>query len=627
MKGNKLTAIMRRRLLRIAIIALMSAAFVALTMFIIYQLSERPAKTMPINKPTVAEQQPEEVYGTDMEIMVDWRAVQAYEIGGKTEIAVEDLEYCGYTIEKNKNRIDAVTYYLENYEPPEIFVGRTDTPIGYTEPDMVEVRINNIFIEADAYESKHYVDVEALGSLTDDYNLETGWSDYNFRNEYLDENLINIECFRFPRVDVPSIVEDKRTLVDGIELELYTEGERITNPRSAYEPANGVLAGINGDGNGDWLHFKKKLFKNTFSVYSNYIEFDDGQLDIYNANKRAIWRKDVLMLVPWNTHDVTLALNNDEYIRAALDTLKRYKRPVVIRYAAEMNVSELGNSPAAYVKAFRHVADIVHEYGFEMMWSVNDMGALNKPYELYYPGDEYVDWVGVSSYPSHDFMHTSPTSETDSILFGCSDYGWHTNNLKYIERFMVQNNIDKPMAISEGAVESHFYYAGAPTDFQSWGEAKIANMYWYLPMRFPNLKMITYFSVEAGDGPVGSELDGNEGYISIVDKALGSGAYKPSYSEDATMSFVEAVNVTYSRGDKIPLYTYAYIPKEDVRSVTYSIDGVRFDEQTAIPYYTELNTKGLTNGEHTLTIDIAGETQYPQMEFKIYVGDTVNIYR
>ena len=461
--------------------------------------------SMEINRPELTAQEPEDVYGTDAAVYVDGRGVQAYEIGGKTEIAVEDLSHCGFTVESGENKIRVTTNYPEDYEQPEISVGKTDLPLGQTVSDNREIRINNIMIEADSYNGKHYIDVDTLGALADEYNQEVGWSDYNFRTTR-NGNIITIDCFRFPTIDVPAILADMKPMVDKPEYVLYTEGERRSTARAPFEPETGILAGINSDGNGDWLARKPKIFKNNFSVYSNYIEFDNGQTDVYNNSRRTFRGKDALLLVPWNTGDVTLAMNNDEYIRTTLNTLKGYNRPVIIRYACEMNVSELGDSPTAYVKAFRHVADIVHEYGFAMMWSVNDVGALNKPYGLYYPGDEYVDWVGASVFPTYDFAQKAPTVESEAIMFGCGDYGWHTNNLKYITRFMEENNINKPLAISEGAIETYLAYEGAPTDFQEWGEARVANMYWYLPMRYPNLKMIIYFNVTADGKPAGSDL-------------------------------------------------------------------------------------------------------------------------
>lgn len=582
--------------------ALAAAAFAAVYVF----TGNEKVKTMDLVRPDYTITEEKDVYGTDRAVTVDSRGVQAYTIDNKTVIAVEDLAYCGQTVEENGDEIRVTTYYLEDYVPPAISYEKTDAPIGRTAVDTTAVRINNIPISSYCYNGRHYVDAELLGELSGDYNREAGWSDYNFKTARSDEKALALECFRFPRVNVPALLEEMTPMVDKPEFEIYTESENEFYVGGPYEPPRGVLAGINGDGNGDWLRFEPRFFKNDFAVYSNYFEFDRGQIDIFSANKRAERGKDCMFLTPWNTSDVTLSETNEEYIRKTLDKIKSYNRPVIVRYACEMNVSEIGDSPTAFVKAFRRVADIVHEYGFAVMWSVNDLGALNKPYGLYYPGDEYVDWIGVSVYPGHDFMRTAPTSKTDSILFGCGDYGWHTNNLKYIMKFLRENNINKPVGISEGAVETYLGYDGAPSgeELDEWAEPRLANMYWYVPMLYPEIKMITYFNVRPGGRLTGSYLEGKDNYIEIISEALNSGAYKLNMSEDAEFMFVKASETEYKKGEEIPLYTYAYIPEDYTEYVEYETDGEIRGASEKIPYKFTLDANGLSDGGHSLTVRI-----------------------
>lgn len=62
--------------------------------------------------------------------------------------------------------------------------------------------------------------------------------------------------------------------------------------------------------------------------------------------------------------DINLVLDsaNDEYIKETLDNMAKYNKPTIIRFGAEMNIGYLGDSPTAYIKAFRKIADMVHEY-------------------------------------------------------------------------------------------------------------------------------------------------------------------------------------------------------------------------------------------------------------------------
>jgi hypothetical protein len=54
---------------------------------------------------------------------------------------------------------------------------------------------------------------------------------------------------------------------------------------------------------------------------------------------------------------------------------------------------------AAYVAAFQHVAAIAHSYGFRVDWCPG-LGALSGPADNFYPGDAYVDIIGMDFYDS-----------------------------------------------------------------------------------------------------------------------------------------------------------------------------------------------------------------------------------
>ena len=122
-----------------------------------------------------------------------------------------------------------------------------------------------------------------------------------------------------------------------------------------------------------------------------------------------------------------------------LESLNDASVPVLLRFAHEMNGSwyPWAQQPQTYVEAFRKVAQAVHEgtSATQMMWAPNygggypftggpyafsadraaptagsadfewldtdGDGALTEtddPYESYYPGDDVVDWVGLTIY-------------------------------------------------------------------------------------------------------------------------------------------------------------------------------------------------------------------------------------
>ncbi len=105
----------------------------------------------------------------------------------------------------------------------------------------------------------------------------------------------------------------------------------------------------------------------------------------------------------------------DNLFKERANALKQFGRPVFFRWAWEMNGNWYlwsgalnGKNPALYVAAWRHVHDIfVSEGANNVVWvwapsstKVPD-ATWNKTAD-YYPGDNYVDWIGVDGYNRGD---------------------------------------------------------------------------------------------------------------------------------------------------------------------------------------------------------------------------------
>lgn len=108
----------------------------------------------------------------------------------------------------------------------------------------------------------------------------------------------------------------------------------------------------------------------------------------------------------------------DNYIRGFARALKARPERFLLRFAHEMNISDspwwvghIGADPSLYVAVWRHVHRIFSEEGVpnvEWVWSPNY--ASNPPdlwndFHRYYPGDAYVDWIGLSGYNWYNTRH------------------------------------------------------------------------------------------------------------------------------------------------------------------------------------------------------------------------------
>jgi beta-mannanase len=98
----------------------------------------------------------------------------------------------------------------------------------------------------------------------------------------------------------------------------------------------------------------------------------------------------------------------DDYIRSYAEGIQSLHYPVAIRLAHEMNgfwypwgATVNGNQPGDYVKMWRHVHDIFTSAGATnaiWVWSANVNFDKKSQLAQLYPGDEYVDWLGLSGY-------------------------------------------------------------------------------------------------------------------------------------------------------------------------------------------------------------------------------------
>ncbi|WP_153453006.1 glycoside hydrolase family 26 protein [Streptomyces smaragdinus] len=103
--------------------------------------------------------------------------------------------------------------------------------------------------------------------------------------------------------------------------------------------------------------------------------------------------------------------DHDPYIEKFAAAVAKDRWPVAIRMAHEMNgrwypwaQAWNGNRPGEYTAAWRHIRKIFDRAGADnviWIWSPNILrGAADVPLESLYPGDEYVDWIGLSAYGS-----------------------------------------------------------------------------------------------------------------------------------------------------------------------------------------------------------------------------------
>lgn len=122
-------------------------------------------------------------------------------------------------------------------------------------------------------------------------------------------------------------------------------------------------------------------------------------------------------MVTWWGIDPRQIVNGsqDALIKTRANAVASFGKPLFLRWGAEMNGdwyawsgTAVGNDPSVYVAAWRHIRDIFTTVGVRnaaWVWAPNadsHPGGTSTTswnnWRNYYPGDAYVDWVGIDGY-------------------------------------------------------------------------------------------------------------------------------------------------------------------------------------------------------------------------------------
>jgi mannan endo-1,4-beta-mannosidase len=137
----------------------------------------------------------------------------------------------------------------------------------------------------------------------------------------------------------------------------------------------------------------------------------------------------LIQLTPKNISLAAIAQGSyDPYLESYAEQARAYGGQVIISFAPEMNGNWYSwgwtnSSPASYVAAWRHVVTVFRNEGASnviWLWTVNRISQYTGPISDYWPGDDYVTWVGYDDYiylPSETFASVDePTIEAIRTL-------------------------------------------------------------------------------------------------------------------------------------------------------------------------------------------------------------------
>lgn len=400
-------------------------------------------------------------------------------------------------------------------------------------------------------------------------------------------------------------------------IDLYAKTREVDNGTyygAKFEPISGIYFGSAYDtdpgvGSYNWDRVKK-LYPKDNAAYLIYLHWGHDIRDIEVHLKAAVEADNAIQLA-WNTYEV---ISNIESSKAYIEDTARYLNelnvPIFLRYACEMNVGENGKNPDVYVKNFKYVANIMKEIApnVAMVWSPNDITASDRELESYYPGDAYVDWVGISSYTTFYFGQRTDWGSMQESIDNNYYTGDYANPLAKIKEIVEKYGDRKPIMISETGV-AHFSKI-AFEDMTDWAKVQMNRLYGYLPIVYPQVKGIYYFNVDTEQATTRSSyaLYTNVEIAELYNQLVADPYYLSDIGDEAGYRYAKVGSVkdksVSAAGESLELVTYSVVPKLLNPKVSYVLDGKTLSTVNTIPYAYSINPDSVAEGNHKLTIAV-----------------------
>ncbi len=294
-----------------------------------------------------------------------------------------------------------------------------------------------------------------------------------------------------------------------------------------------------------------------------------------------------------------------------LDILNKYNTvPVYLRFAGEVNVWKNQPNPEDFKDVFRFVANKVHERSphIAVVYGLNFISDWNGDFNKYYPGDEYVDWVGVSLYMNKYFNGEYSVTDDQKISEQVFFAGDAAEPVHIMKEIVDLYGAKKPIMVFESGAA---HYTRTLGEYSTpWAKNRVNELVNYLPMVYPQIKMQGYFNTimpsENQDYALSSDNELKNYYISIVENA--PHYIKDSYANDNAVSYDDCrygftVDQTVNT---FGVYSYAYA--SSYKNVTYAIDGADIFSTDTLPYLCSVDFKDYAVGQHTMTVRSVSET-------------------
>lgn len=406
------------------------------------------------------------------------------------------------------------------------------------------------------------------------------------------------------------------------EITMYTDQGNYTYFGAKNEKRNGVLFGLCSGG-------KTRSELSNESMVLTYQELDK-ELLAYNVgvmSKASAGGYAVEFALNCSNEgkDIENIMSLTPYLKEISDMFKEYSDvPVYLRFAAEFDVWTVQTTPEKFIPAFRYVSNYFKKRNpnVAVVWSVNQASSWYVDINDYYPGDEYVDWVGISLYTQKYFLGDKNESRMNEVAFKT---GINSDPVLAIKDIVETYGNRKPvMIVASGCSHTMVETGENTTDF---AVQRLKEHYSYIPMVYPQVKLIAYFDhyIENSSAKNDYRLSSNntlkKEYLKLT---KGQRFIQDDYGNDVDLCYRPVVDGTVVNSI-FPVSCYAHRYGTLLKEVTYFIDGKYVDMSVELPFTAYIDAEKYSGHHKLKAIALFDDGQTMTTESEIYVKDTNNI--
>ncbi|MFC3767073.1 stalk domain-containing protein [Paenibacillus sp. GCM10012303] len=371
---------------------------------------------------------------------------------------------------------------------------------------------------------------------------------------------------------------------DSAQLESY---KPKSGKLAKFEPEYGMYVGIYSEQDeqmGNHFDRSASIYGKNHAMYLAYATYGESFPSRYVSNAK---EADGALQIAWQPLNGLDSVQDDSYLRKWAQDAKAAGIPIFLRFAGEMNGdwTPWTDDPATYIEKFRTVASVMHSEApnVAMVWSPGDVPRYNM--DRYYPGDEYVDWVGVSLY-TEPYSHGNPEVSMEA-----------TTPIERLDELYRLYADRKPVMLSESAV-AHY----TNSDGKSHTEFALMNLdrlYRVMPKKYPRLKAITYFNVDLlhkesrNDYLLRDNPDMLELYKTVIADPYMLSKVETGAKPADSIGYVDASTPFVRETEIVP---FVRIPDIWIGRLDYVLNGRTIAKQTKPPYGIRLNAGEVPEG-------------------------------